>query len=126
MLFTGYISPKQHLGTKRILTHQKTANVQLGACCYGGATNKTSAMCKRQQQFQFDEQHSVVVLIFNNKTKLGSSSGWTFNEYRHSSKPCSLVASVERHQNFIKCNLFNKKLQNETINCAYCISSKRI
>lgn len=96
MLFTGYISPKQHLGTKRILTHQKTANVQLGACCYGGATNKTSAMCKRQQQFQFDEQHSVVVLIFNNKTKLGSSSGWTFNEYRHSSKPCSLAARLPK------------------------------
>ncbi len=34
-------------------------------CCYGGATEVTSAMCKHQQQFRLDEQHQALVLIIN-------------------------------------------------------------
>jgi hypothetical protein len=35
-------------------------------------------MCKHQQQFQRDEQHQNLVLIFNCKTKPGS--GWGLEE----------------------------------------------
>jgi len=42
-----------------------TTNAQQGVCCYGGATNKTSALCIYQQQFQRDEQRQVIVLTIN-------------------------------------------------------------
>lgn len=46
---------------------QRTTSV----CCHGGATNKPSAMCRHQRQFQRDEQPSAAVLFFNNKTNSG-------------------------------------------------------
>jgi hypothetical protein len=34
-------------------------------CCYGGATNKPSAICKHQLKFQLDQQSQATVLIIN-------------------------------------------------------------
>jgi len=49
--------------------------MQHGACFYGGATNKTSAMFRHRQQFQRDEKCQPKNLIFNNKTKPGGGLG---------------------------------------------------
>jgi hypothetical protein len=44
---------------------RRRANIQHGVCCYSGATNKASAICKHRQQFQRDEQHQAIVLNIN-------------------------------------------------------------
>jgi len=64
--------------------------LQHGVCCNGGAPNKTSAMCRHQQQFQRDEKAGQQILSSTTKYNRAAVLGWTYNEYRHSSKPCPL------------------------------------
>jgi hypothetical protein len=53
-------------------------------------------MCRHRHQFRRDEYRQALNLIFNNKQKPGSGSGWTFNECRHSSKLSTVTCYVRK------------------------------
>jgi len=67
-------------------------------------------MCRHRQQFRHEEQSQAINLIFNNKTKSGCGSGWTSNEYRHSSKPQTVGCNADRQSKILKSS-FNKRLE---------------